>query len=258
MPSRKEKPKGTSKTGEILQTLAVGLIEYSADKYLKRKQSSGESSRTKSSRRSESGRDDPTTERKPVSRHGSSASSGGRERSAIAGQVIFGIGAFFVRQYLHHRRAQKEKAKEGPRSRETRRGGPRRKGDAELRDGLDALSSEARRTSESLRHLASRRRSHPHCEVSSALNQNADRLQRSLSNLETTVNNIRNLNDDRLGRRNQDVGRGIEPEPYQDRERSMRRGDTARARDRGTSRRVYYEPQRPRRFERVYPRSRSR
>ncbi len=253
--SRPERSKGGSKASDVFQTVARGIIEYSAQKYLNRQQSSSESSHTKSSRRSTKSRGSTTT-REPVTRHGSSSSSRG-DGTAILGQIVVGLGALLVRRYLHHRKERKEKAKEEARLRDATRAPIGPKGDAELRAGLDALSSEAQRTSDTIRNLTARPPSHPNCEVHGALAQNADGLQKSLSNIQTGVNNIRNLNDDRLGRRTVERRRGGEFERNRDREGGIRRRDTERARDSGRPRRAPLDETRgPRSLERMRPRLR--
>ncbi|KAH8899060.1 hypothetical protein GQ53DRAFT_363588 [Thozetella sp. PMI_491] len=229
--------KSGSGTRKLFQSLALGLIEYSAEKYLKRDRSSPESSdaHSKSSHRSTRSRG-PTTERTPVGRSGSSSTSRG-DVTAVLGQLTIGLGALLVRQYLKHRKARKEKAKEEARIRDAQKKGQRVEGDPELRAGLDSLAGEAQRTSQSLRDIARTPPTHPNCEVVGALDQNADRLQQSLSNIQTGVHNIRNLRDDRLGR-DGPAPRQRERKPDMDGERTRDRNrdwDQERARERERS-----------------------
>ena len=274
--TKSDRGQGSSKnnsknsTSEIFGAVARGLLEYGARKYLDKQQSSTESSQSKTSKSStRSARSrGPAGDRAPVSRHGSSSSGDG---TAILGQLFVGLGAFFVRQYLHRRKARKEKAKEEVRIRDAAAGGGRA-ADADLQAGLNVLSSETQKTSEALRSLATGPPSHPDCRTRGALVENADRLQGSLSNIQTGANNIRNLNEERLNprrpaptrpaRRRYPV-RDREPERdrnrdvRRDREREIRRRNTERTRER--PRREYVRAaERPRSLDRMEARRRRR
>lgn len=137
---------------------------------------------------------------------------------------------------MKHRREKREAASTGPSgpkvkgrdsrgiypdSRSQQDRGVHRQGrviDPELSTALGSLVTELQGTSQSIQKLTRARPSHRNCEVHEGLVANSDRIQRQLSNLQSSVNNIRNLHPNI-------EGPSRPPEPAkEERRREMPRG----------------------------------
>ncbi|KXX81386.1 hypothetical protein MMYC01_203102 [Madurella mycetomatis] len=125
-------------------------------------------------------------------------SRGDSDMHNLLSQVAVGVFAFGIRHLIHRRREAKRQAqaaaqvnpKGGVTAGQTQRPGAI---DPELSGALNTVARELQGASDSIRRLASSAPSHRNCAVREALIADADRLHRSLANMQTSINNMRNL-----------------------------------------------------------------
>jgi len=227
MPSRREK---SGDPPEILQHLGRAALAYGISRLGRHESDSRKSTTSKSSaggsrerskkskgrskgssKDSSSDTSERTSKRKKEKGSSHSHKSDNGDLHHHITQLAAGALAFGVRQYMHHRREKRREAATASAApsyeqRGTRAAGSstqhqrdrglhwkRRDTDPELSTALESLTSELRDTSESIRRLTRNRPSHRNCEVHRGLVENSDRIQASLSGLQTSVNNMVNL-----------------------------------------------------------------
>ncbi|KAK1751507.1 hypothetical protein QBC47DRAFT_364515 [Echria macrotheca] len=258
MPSRRGSPRRKSReTPEILQHLGRAALAYGIERLTRQESGSSKSSRHKKRESSNESRKSPSRSKGKESKEkDSSGSSDRRRRSRESSrlksensdlhhhmsQLAAGVLAFGVRQFMHHRKEKKRKEAESgrdprkPTSRDRDRDRERERGlnfrpgraraDPELSAALESLNTELQGTNESIRKLTRDKPSHENCEVHKGLVDNSERIQTSLSNLQSSVNNIRNLHP-ALAR---ETSRRVDPRE-RERERDPK-GEREPARDR--------------------------
>lgn len=194
---------------EVLHQLGRAVLAYSLRKISERtrdKRRETHSSRQPPGRRKDM--PDETGARDESSR-GPSARSDSGELHNLVSQVAVGVLAFGIRQYMHRRREAKREAAATARKPQRPKGpgnhrqpdqqqqrALRSAADLELSTAIDSLTKEVQNASESIRQLAYSAPSHRECAVQEALISDADRLQASLANIQTSANNMMNLHPD--------------------------------------------------------------
>lgn len=234
----------TGQSPEILRQLGRAVLSYSLKRLNQQRNTRSRqrdpSSRQRSSRsqnRDTSGARDGRGSSRDLSR-------GDSDMHNLLSQVAVGVFAFGVRHLIHRRREAKRQAQAAaqvnPRGGVTA-GQVQRPGaiDPELSAALNTVARELQGASDSIRRLASSAPSHRNCAVRDALVADADRLHRSLANMQTSINNMRNLHPGLDKRR--DLNR---PERSRRQEKDGRRRRTEEE-EVGSARRDRDQPRQP-------------
>ena len=201
-PARSEK----RETPEILHTIGRAALAYGLGKLANQAAGNSGSGSSDSKKRSKSKKGERSRSRnKDKDGDGSRGGEDGGDLHRHMAQLAAGALAFGVKQYMHHRHERKQKDKERERRHKRPATAQQDRGllwgsghdkpavDGELSAALGSLSTEVGDASASIRRLARAKPSHRNCEVHSGLVDSADRIEASLSKLQSSVNNVRNL-----------------------------------------------------------------
>ncbi|KAK4120210.1 hypothetical protein N657DRAFT_162771 [Parathielavia appendiculata] len=205
---RSSETKRSKEPPEILHQLGRFVLAYSLKKLSEQKTQSQQ--RSRSSRRGSSprppskNRDHSTIRRRDSSRDLPRSDSG--DIHTLASQLAVGVLAFGIRHLALRRREAKSKVADaasqstGTTSRTMNSNSTQDQGvnaniDPELSAALDAVTMELQGATESIRRLAYAAPPplHRNCAVRDALVADAERLSGSLSNMQASINNMRNL-----------------------------------------------------------------
>ncbi|KAK3934093.1 hypothetical protein QBC46DRAFT_230783, partial [Diplogelasinospora grovesii] len=194
--SQRERPTSSRDSSGIIQQLARSILEHSLAHYLGRRQS------TNRQRDNSRLRGTAESERAPDNRW--QQGNGHRyiprsDAHDLAAQLLVSVVAFAIRHYVRNQSsACRSTRSEHGRERSPRRPNHRQDGDSGtgeplLAAALESLNLELQSTLDSIRRVVIRPHSHDSCEAHNVLLGSSERLQRSVTNLQTSVNNTRNL-----------------------------------------------------------------
>lgn len=240
-PRESSNDQDSGRSPEILRQLGRAVLSYSLRRLSQQNEKRngqddpGPRQRSRSSRRWN--RDASTAGTDQGSRR--DLPRGDSDMHNLLGQAAVGIIAFGVRQLVRRRREAKRRANKAA-AQASPGGGADGKGqqqpggtvDHELLAALDSVSRDLQGASDSIGRLAYSAPSHRNCEVRDALAVEADRLHRSLGNMQASINNMRNLHP------GLDQGRRVSrPERTQRRGRAEKDGHRRRTEEPGGGRR---------------------
>jgi hypothetical protein len=196
-----------SEPPDIIRQLATSILEYSIDHLVNRPRSPS-LSRGPSSPPQPEGLDHAQDARDSSQPRGKFQSETPKHQGAarLVAPVLAGVAALVVQRYLDSRRrrctaAQDSSSRQQQSESEAEfrlrgRMQPReREAQSQLTSALDSLATEVQAAHETIRELAGQPRpAHDaDCEVQAGLHRESERLQQSMSNLRTSIHNIRNL-----------------------------------------------------------------